>query len=354
VFTLDEDKRAAGARDIVTSLLRRLDEQLPAARIPDDQLVEPAQMLEAIRFVRPDGTYASVELPLTPLLDTTVLTSARGEPTVRHELIAEIPSAVRIDMLIAFVRWSGVQPLLAALGRHIEDGGRIRLLTTTYTNSTEARALDELAAIGVEIKVSYDTTTTRLHAKAWLFHRHRGTTTAYIGSSNLTHSAQVTGLEWNVRVSGLRNPDVVAKMSAVFDSYWESGDFLQYDPVVFRQRTQDPGGPRFQLPPTELHLRPFQARLLEQVQFSRLRGHHRNLIVSATGTGKTVMASIDFSVCERFCDDHGCYLSRTAKRFWNKVASHLDSPYATQASANCGSGSIDRSDLSTCSLRFKA
>ena len=243
VLALDEDKRAAGGLDIVLSLLRRLEEQSPAGRIPDDQLVEPVRMLEAIRSVRPDGTYAPVELPLTPLLDTTVLTSARGEPTVQHELIAEIPSALSIDMLIAFVRWSGVQPLLAALRRHVEEGGRIRLLTTTYTNSTEARALDALAAIGAEVKVSYDTTTTRLHAKAWLFHRHRGTTTAYIGSSNLTHSAHVTGLEWNVRVSGLRNPDVVAKMAAVFESYWESGDFLPYDPVVFRERTQDVGWP---------------------------------------------------------------------------------------------------------------
>jgi superfamily II DNA or RNA helicase/HKD family nuclease len=252
-------------------------------------------MLEAIRSVRPDGTYAPVELPLTPLLDTTVLTSARGEPTVQHELIAEIPSSVTIDMLIAFVRWSGVQPLLAALRRHLDEGGRVRLLTTTYTNSTEARALDALTAIGAEVRVSYDTTTTRLHAKAWLFHRHRGTTTAYIGSSNLTHSAHVTGLEWNVRVSGLRNSVVVAKMAAVFESYWESGDFLPYDPVVFRERTQDVGGTRFELPPTELHLRPFQERLLEQVQLARLRGHHRNLIVAATGTGKTVMAAIDFS-----------------------------------------------------------
>jgi superfamily II DNA or RNA helicase len=152
-----------------------------------------------------------------------------------------------------------------------------------------------LAAIGAEVKVSYDTTTTRLHAKAWLFHRYRGTTTAYIGSSNLTHSAHVTGLEWNVRVSGLRNPDVVAKMGAVFESYWESGDFLPYDPVVFRAQTRDVGGPRFELPPTELYLRPFQERLLEQVQLARLRGHHRNLIVAATGTGKTVMAAVDFS-----------------------------------------------------------
>ncbi len=299
VLGLDEDKRAAGGFEIVTNLLRRLDEQSPGGRIPDDQLAEPVRMLDAIRSVRPDGTYAPIDLPLTPLLDTTVLTSARGEPAVQHELLAEIPSAVRIDMLIAFVRWSGVQPLLAALRRHLDEGGRIRLLTTTYTNSTEARALDALAEIGAEVKVSYDTSTTRLHAKAWLFHRHRGTTTAYIGSSNLTHSAQVTGLEWNVRVSGLRNPDVVAKMAAVFESYWESGDFLSYDPVVFRERTQDVSGPRFELPPTELHLRPFQERLLEQVQLARLRGHHRNLIVAATGTGKTVMASIDFSRLRR-------------------------------------------------------
>jgi len=166
VLALDEDKRAAGGLDIVTSLLRRLDEHSPAGRLPDDQLAEPARMLEAIRFPLPDGTFAPVVLPLTPLLDTTVLTSARGEPTVQHELIAEIPSALRIDMLIAFVRWSGVHPLLATLRRHLENGGRIRLLTTTYTNSTEARALDELAAIGAEVKVSYDTTTTRLHANA--------------------------------------------------------------------------------------------------------------------------------------------------------------------------------------------
>ncbi len=97
-----------------------------------------------------------------------------------------------------------------------------------------------------------------------------------------------------MRVSGLRNPDVVAKMAAVFESYWESGHFLPYDPVVFREQSQDLGGPRFELPPTELYLRPFQERLLEQVQLARLRGHHRNLIVAATGTGKTVMAAVDF------------------------------------------------------------
>ena len=49
------------------------------------------------------------------------------------------------------------------------------------------------------------------------------------------------------------------------------------------------------LPPTELHLRPFQERLLEQIEVGRRHGHHRNLLVAATGTGKTVMAAVDYA-----------------------------------------------------------
>src|SRR5690606_29191217 len=124
----------------------------------------------------------------------------------------------RIDLVMAFIRRSGIAPLLETLGQHCQAGRPLRVLTTTYTGSTERQALDALAQAGAEIRVSYDTSTTRLHAKAWLFHRRSGFSTAYIGSSNLTHSAQVTGLEWNVRVSGARNPDVVDKVAAVFES----------------------------------------------------------------------------------------------------------------------------------------
>ena len=83
--------------------------------------------------------------------------------------------------------------------------------------------------LGADVRVSYDETSTRLHAKAWLFHRRSGFSTAYIGSSNLTHSAQVSGLEWNVRASSARNPSVVDKVAAVFETYWNSGDFVPYD-----------------------------------------------------------------------------------------------------------------------------
>ena len=137
---------------------------------------------------------------------------------------------------MAFIRRSGIARCSTSLRRHCERGRPLRVLTTTYTGSTERRALDALSDLGADVRVSYDISTTRLHAKAWLFHRRSGFSTAYIGSSNLTHSAQVSGLEWNVRVSAARNPDVIDKFAAVFESYWKSGDFVPYDRDAVRQR----------------------------------------------------------------------------------------------------------------------
>lgn len=146
--------------------------------------------------------------------------------------------------------------------------------------------------------MSYDVSTTRLHAKAWLFHRRTAFDTAYVGSSNLTHSAQAAGMEWNVRVSGARNPDVIEKINAVFSSYWESGDFVRYEAERFRtetERVQRSTADSTTLSPVEIRLEPFQERLLELIALSRESGHHRNLLVSATGTGKTVMAAVDYA-----------------------------------------------------------
>jgi superfamily II DNA or RNA helicase len=265
-----------------------------------DELVEPARVLVSLLPRLPDGRPGTLERPLTPLLDTTVFTNAPGEPSVGHELRAEVPSADAIDVVMAFIRWSGVRPLVDVLRRHCEAGKPLRILTTTYTNSTEQQALDELQRLGAEIRVSYDTSSTRLHAKAWIFHRDSGYSTAYIGSSNLSYSAQVLGLEWNVRVSAARNPDAVAKMMAVFTSYWESRDFVAYESTEFARQIQTHPRPDGSLlSPVEIELRPFQEALLDQIDLARHQGHHRNLLVAATGTGKTVMAAVDYARLRR-------------------------------------------------------
>jgi superfamily II DNA or RNA helicase/HKD family nuclease len=295
----DTERVEVGIR-LARSLIEHLNGLITDADYTPDLPLQPGRVLEAILDRRPDGSLRPIDSPLIPLLDTTLLTNAPGEPRVGNQILTEIHSADRIDIVMAFIRRSGIRPLLDHLRRHCESGRPVRVLTTTYTNSTEVQALEALRDLGADVRVSYDTDTTRLHAKAWVFHRRSGHSTAYLGSSNLTHSAQVTGLEWNVRISGARNPDVIAKMAAVFDGYWESGDFRPFDPDEFTRLTGEaPVGPVVVLPPTELRLEPFQERLLEQIELSRQHGHHRNLLVAATGTGKTVMAAVDYARLRR-------------------------------------------------------
>lgn len=299
IASLDKKERVALgtalARQLVDVIVRAASANVANALAPE-RPVEPAHVLRSILGKLPDGRPETIAAPLIPLLDTTLLTNAPGEPRVGTQVLAEIHSADRIDVVMAFIRRSGIAPMLEALRAHREAGRELRVLTTTYTGSTEARALDALREIGADVRVSYDQTSTRLHAKAWLFHRHSGFSTAYIGSSNLTHSAQISGLEWNVRASSARNASVVDKVAAVFESYWSSGDFVPYDRQEFIARTERRDDvSTLAMSPIEVRLEPFQERLLEQIALSRQLGHHRNLLVSATGTGKTVMAAVDYA-----------------------------------------------------------
>ena len=94
--------------------------------------------------------------------------------------------------------------------------------------SSDSRALDCLAERGAHVRDSAETGRTRLHAKAWLFHRRSGSSTAYIGSSNISGAALHDGLEWNVRLAALETPAMLHKFQANFDAYWEEGEFEPY------------------------------------------------------------------------------------------------------------------------------
>ncbi|HLL67820.1 MAG TPA: DUF3427 domain-containing protein [Micromonosporaceae bacterium] len=294
-----EADRVAIGVEVAQHLLQSLGARLPKTDPVLQAPLAPGEILGAIGERQPDGSVHTAGRPLIPLLDTTLLTNAPGEPRVGSQIHTEIASADSIDVVMAFIRTTGIRPLLEALREHCARGGQLRVLTTTYTASTEARALDLLAELGAQVRVSYDLSTTRLHAKAWLFRRHSAFSTAYVGSSNLTHSAQIAGLEWNVRVSAARNLDVVKKIEAVFDSYWQGGDFVPYVRAEFEEALNRAGTSHERsltvLSPLEVRLEPFQERMLELIELSRARGYHRNLLVSATGTGKTVMAAVDYA-----------------------------------------------------------
>ena len=242
--------------------------------------------------------------PTLSLRRTGLLVNGRRDVQIASEITKEIPSADRIDLLCAFVRYSGLRLFLPELEARIGDGAQVRVIASVYTGSTERRALDKLVALGAKVKVSYDVARTRLHAKAWLFHRDSGLHTAYIGSSNLTQTAQVDGLEWNVRVSSIENPEVIDRFEATFEQYWQEPEFEKYEPgrdadrldraLTIQGQGLSPG--RNPVPPllVDVFPKPHQAVALEALDSERSRGHCRNLVVSATGTGKTWIAAFDF------------------------------------------------------------
>lgn len=294
LVSIERDDRIHVGPEIVSRVIQVLTRWSEAVD-GDDVLSDPVQILHSIGRLMPDGSWGHVVRPLTPLADTTLLTGARGEPTLLAQLRSEIPSADGIDILMAFIRQTGIRPLLSVLREHVACGKSLRILTTSYTGSTERRALDLLFDLGAEIKVSYDESGTRLHAKSWLFRRESGLASAYVGSSNLTFQAQVTGLEWNVRLSAQRNPESVEKLQAAFESYWLGGDFIEYEAREFYARSAQRSASTSAASVTfDLVPHPFQRRMLEQLALCRADGQHRNLVVAATGTGKTVLSAFDY------------------------------------------------------------
>lgn len=310
---LSEVKDPAARITLANAVLRAIDE------LPDPVMV-PARQLHAIRM--PDGPGTDSRLrkrPKTPLNDAALLTNAPGEPSLASELRAEIDSADSVDLLCAFVMWHGLRLIEGELAAARQAGIPIRVVTTTYIGGTERRALDRLVQdFGAEVKVQYDAKRTRLHAKAWLFSRNTGYDTAYVGSSNLTTSAMLEGVEWNVRLSAAATPALLDKFRATFDAYWNSPEFESYDPEQDRDRLDDAlleakgikSSDRVTISLVGLEVRPYpyQQHMLDALEAERVvHDRHRNLVVAATGTGKTVIAALDY---RRMCQQSGGHQPR--------------------------------------------
>ena len=225
------------------------------------------------------------------------------------ELQKEIASADEVQLMVSFIKKRGLALILPQLKSFTNRGGQLKVVTTTYMQATDYEAIIQLATLkNTEIKITYDTTSERLHAKAYIFLRNTGFHTAYIGSSNISEQALDTGAEWNVKVTQMEQPRMMKTILGAFDaSWWAEG----YESFVNgedneRLKTALNGVINNEIDFSTLKglIRPFdyQQEILERLQVEReVRGHWRNLVVAATGTGKTVMAASDYKA---FAEKH--------------------------------------------------
>lgn len=304
---------AAGARvEAARAVLDALAGRVPEAVEPS---ARPAARGDALTWIAPPavGPVAPAPplLPLHGLVHPSFLFNGRTDVSLLGELVRELATADQVDAVVAFLKRSGLRLLLDPLRRFRERAGpdALRLITTTYTGATEADAVDTLASLGFAVKVAREEDATRLHAKAWCFRRASGLSTVYVGSSNLSHSAMVDGAEWNVRVTQALTPALLERFDAAFGQLWgelgpcyrPGADADALRAALARARGEAPGGGA-RVVRLGARPKPHQERVLAELAAERRCGHTRNLVVAATGTGKTWIAAFDF---QRLQAEHG-------------------------------------------------
>ncbi len=284
------------------------------ARLPERGHIERKTLVDAekpllLEITPPNYAASGLPRPDSPLTETSLFTGSPSEPQLAHELQAEMLSADAVDILVAFIKWSGLRLLMKAFDDLRNRDIPVRVITTAYMGASDAAAVEWLAGQpNVEVRVSYDTERTRLHAKAYHFKRLSGFSTAYIGSANMSHAAITSGLEWNLKVTSQDMAHILEKFAAEFETYWNSREFIPFDPArpqrfrdaIDRARNTGAKAPTvfFDLAP-----HPFQERILEALDRERkIHDRWRNLVIAATGTGKTVVAAFDF---KRFYEGRG-------------------------------------------------
>lgn len=290
--------------ELVNKIIGAIKQNTSADIIDDLEIAEDKQLLsvtDKTNNIQAINDKVKVIRPVTSIAQSSLFTGAVYELQMFSELKKEIFSCNSIDMLVSFIKWSGLRLLMEALTEFTNNGGKLRIITTSYMGATDIKAIIELAKLkNTEIKVSYDTKRTRLHAKAYIFYRETGFTTAYIGSSNLSNVAISSGLEWNIKITRQDQPEVLQKVAATFDSYWSSNEFEVYDDTqkprlakaLQLEKTHTEDNSFFAV---DINPYPYQQEILDKLEAERtIRNNYKNLIVAATGTGKTIISALDY------------------------------------------------------------
>lgn len=279
---------------------------IDAGLMDEKQITTPSNLLAEVmsqeQSIMQAESNSKTVRPISGFRVSNLFTGGSSAISLGEEIRREIASADELCFIVSFLKVSGVRMLLDDLKKFcIREGTRLRIITTTYCGATQAKAIEQLAALpNTEIRISYNTDIERLHAKSYIFIRNSGMHTAYIGSSNLSKSAQTEGLEWNMRVTSFENPHIIKTALATFEIYWNSPNFEDFRIGGIDKFNKEICRNIFRSEGTEhvyqrYTLLPHQKQILDKLRVEREdRGNYKNLIVAATGTGKTVISAFDY------------------------------------------------------------
>ncbi|QKF65873.1 DNA/RNA helicase (DUF3427 domain) [Arcobacter venerupis] len=198
---------------------------------------------------------------------------------------------------VAFINFSGVQLLLDVLSKLENKNIKGKILTSTYLNFTQVKALEKLKEFSnIELKI-YDSNETNIgfHSKSYIF-EFADSYEIIVGSSNITASAFKTNIEWNVKSTVKKDDMFLKNILDEFnllwnDSYVVDEKFLK-DYEFYLNSIKDEKRDFF-ASSKKIRTNFMQKTALEKLQNLRQKNQNKALIIAATGTGKTYLSAFD-------------------------------------------------------------
>lgn len=238
---------------------------------------------------------------VSPGTHNPLLISNEGENTMLRAILGELHRSHHFVFSIAFITTDALAMLKQAL---LDFRGTGMIVTSNYLEFNAPAMFRELHDLeGVEVYV-YPGDKGGFHAKGYVFEQAESTT-AIVGSSNLTSSALLRNREWNLRLSSMPDGDLTRQLAVVIDRQIEESQLLTKEWIeAYEERYVASQVARpvvvasdavagFVAGDVEIVPNGMQREALEQIAAVRDSGERRAVVISATGTGKTVLAALD-------------------------------------------------------------
>lgn len=217
--------------------------------------------------------------------------------TVLANLERELESCNSFWMSVAFITSSGLIVLKNVLRKLEEKGIPGKILTTDYLYFSEPKALRELlrfSNLKVHLYSKED-----FHIKGYMFQKEKRLT-FIVGSSNLTQSALKSNKEWNIKLSSLKEGELIKETNTEFLHMWKNAEVLSeewikyiYEPIYYKKKLLRSQQKNEHIRTNLLEPNKMQSDALKSLAGLRKKKEKKALLISATGTGKTYLSAFD-------------------------------------------------------------
>ncbi|MGN8234466.1 DEAD/DEAH box helicase family protein [Priestia flexa] len=216
-----------------------------------------------------------------------------------HELVTSLKECKSFYFSVAFINFSGLQLLLDPLKEAASRGVEGRIITSTYLNFTEVKALEKIKSFdNIDLKVFSAVEEKGFHTKVYIF-EYENDYKVIIGSANMTQSALKSNIEWNVEVVSKSEMPFIQDVLKEYEHLWDisndaTSEFLEEYGKFLAALKESAYKPQMIFEKGE-YIKPnkMQQRAMENLERLRSFGETKALVIAATGTGKTYMSAFD-------------------------------------------------------------